>query len=115
VVAALKTAFDARYGAVEDDAVTKITGKADRPLHQIRRFKNEALPKVAVTVDLMTTGIDVPAIVNLVFIRRVNSRILYEQMIGRGTRLCEDLFGPARHKPPSASSTRSASTPPCKT
>lgn len=98
VVAALKTAFAARYGAIEDDAVAKITGKADRPLHQIRRFKNEALPKVAVTVDLLTTGIDVPAIVNLVFIRRVGSRILYEQMIGRGTRLCPDLFGPGQHK-----------------
>lgn len=98
VVDALKAAFAARYGAVEDDAVAKITGKADRPLHQIRRFKNEALPKVAVTVDLLTTGIDVPKIVNLVFIRRVGSRILYEQMIGRGTRLCEDLLGPGQHK-----------------
>ncbi len=98
VVTALKTAFAARYGAVEDEAVAKITGKADRPLHQIRRFKNEALPKVAVTVDLLTTGIDVPEIVNLVFIRRVGSRILYEQMIGRGTRLCEGLFGPGRDK-----------------
>nr|WP_188260218.1 type I restriction-modification system endonuclease [Azospirillum tabaci] len=98
VVGALKTAFAARYGAVEDDAVVKITGKADQPMQQIRRFKNEALPKVAVTVDLLTTGIDVPEIVNLVFIRRVGSRILYEQMIGRGTRLCEDLFGPGQHK-----------------
>jgi len=98
VVGALKAAFAARYGAIEDDAVAKITGKSDRPLHQIRRFKNEALPKVAVTVDLLTTGIDVPQIVNLVFIRRVGSRILYEQMIGRGTRLCDDLFGPGQHK-----------------
>lgn len=98
VVAKLKDAFAARYGAIEDDAVVKITGKSDQPQHQIRRLKNEALPKVAVTVDLLTTGIDVPALVNLVFIRRVNSRILYEQMIGRGTRLCEDLFGPGQHK-----------------
>ncbi|MDB5692617.1 MAG: Type restriction-modification system, restriction subunit [Alphaproteobacteria bacterium] len=43
------------------------------------------------TVDLLTTGIDVPAIVNLVFVRRVNSRILYDQMIGRATRRCEDI------------------------
>ncbi|MGF7172787.1 type I restriction-modification system endonuclease [Azospirillum doebereinerae] len=98
VVAALRAAFSARYGAVENDAVAKITGRSDDPMRQIRRFKNEELPKVAVTVDLLTTGIDVPKIVNLVFIRRVNSRILYEQMIGRGTRLCEDLFGPGQHK-----------------
>ncbi|MEM7581551.1 MAG: type I restriction-modification enzyme R subunit C-terminal domain-containing protein, partial [Cyanobacteria bacterium P01_A01_bin.80] len=57
----------------------------------IRRFKNEANPKIAVTVDLLTTGIDVPPICNLVFIRRVNSRILYEQMLGRATRRCDDI------------------------
>ena len=49
------------------------------------------MPTVAVTVDLLTTGIDVPKIVNLVFIRRVNSRILYEQMLGRATRLCPEI------------------------
>jgi type I restriction enzyme R subunit len=54
--------------------------------------------KVAVTVDLLTTGIDVPAIVNLVFLRRVKSRLLYEQMLGRATRLCTDLFGPGGDK-----------------
>ena len=43
------------------------------------------------TVDLLTTGIDVPAITNLVFLRRVNSRILYDQMIGRATRLCPEI------------------------
>jgi type I restriction enzyme R subunit len=46
---------------------------------------------VAVTVDLLTTGVDVPAIGNIVFLRRVNSRILYDQMIGRATRLCEAI------------------------
>ncbi|MEO8350289.1 MAG: type I restriction-modification enzyme R subunit C-terminal domain-containing protein, partial [Chthoniobacteraceae bacterium] len=64
----------------------------------VRRFKNEELPKIGVTVDLLTTGIDVPAIVNIVFIRRVKSRILYEQMLGRATRLCPDLFGPGEDK-----------------
>ena len=44
-----------------------------------------------VTVDLLTTGIDVPAICNLVFVRRVNSRILYDQMIGRATRRCDEI------------------------
>ncbi len=91
VVTKLKAALTERYGEVEDDAVMKITGKADRPLQRLRRYKNERLPKVAVTVDLLTTGIDVPAIDTLVFIRRVRSRILYEQMLGRATRLCPEI------------------------
>ena len=49
------------------------------------------MPNIAVTVDLLTTGIDVPRIANLVFLRRVRSRILYEQMIGRATRLCPEI------------------------
>jgi type I site-specific restriction endonuclease len=47
--------------------------------------------RIAVTVDLLTTGIDVPSIQNLVFLRRVNSRILYEQMLGRATRQCPEI------------------------
>jgi type I restriction enzyme R subunit len=89
VVNLLKNAFAAHYGGVEDDAVIKITGTADKPLQLIRRFKNERNPNVAVTVDLLTTGIDVPEICNLVFLRRVNSRILFDQMLGRATRLCD--------------------------
>jgi len=91
VVDQLKIALADRYGSVEDDAVAKITGNADRPLQQIRRFRNESNPQIAVTVDLLTTGIDVPPICNLVFIRRVNSRILYEQMLGRATRRCDEI------------------------
>lgn len=91
VVNLLKQALIEQYGSVEDDAVLKITGKADQPSQLIRRFKNEANPKIAVTVDLLTTGIDVPEICNLVFIRRVNSRILYEQMLGRATRRCDEI------------------------
>ena len=91
VVDLLKQAFAQRWGSVEDDAVLKITGAADKPLQLIRRFKNERLPNVAVTVDLLTTGVDVPAICNLVFLRRVNSRILFDQMLGRATRLCEPI------------------------
>lgn len=87
----LKDAFAAQYGSVDDDAVLKITGKADQPLQLIRRYKNERLPNVAVTVDLLTTGVDVREICNLVFLRRVNSRILFDQMLGRATRLCEDI------------------------
>lgn len=89
VVDVFKAALEAQYGSVEDDAVIKITGNADKPLELIRRFKNERLPNVAVTVDLLTTGVDVPEICNLVFLRQVNSRILFDQMLGRATRLCE--------------------------
>jgi len=91
VVDLLKKAFKAQYGSVDDDAVIKITGAADKPLQLIRRYKNELNPNVAVTVDLLTTGIDVPEICNLVFLRRVNSRILFDQMLGRATRLCDEI------------------------
>jgi type I restriction enzyme R subunit len=91
VVTLLKEALAKRYGSVDDDAVAKITGTTDRPLQAIRRYRNERHPNIAVTVDLLTTGIDVPRIANLVFLRRVRSRILYEQMIGRGTRLCPEI------------------------
>jgi type I restriction enzyme R subunit len=91
VVNLLKQAFAAQYGSVDDDAVIKITGAADKPLQLIRRYKNESNPNVAVTVDLLTTGIDVPEICNLVFLRRVSSRILFDQMLGRATRLCDEI------------------------
>ena len=92
VVLLLKEAFEEQYGSIEDDAVIKITGAADKPMSLFLRFKNEPNQlKVVVTVDLLTTGIDVPAISNLVFLRRVKSRILYEQMLGRATRLCPEI------------------------
>ena len=91
VVHLLKQAFEQHYGSVDDDAVIKITGAADKPLQLIRRYKNERNPNVAVTVDLLTTGVDVPEICNLVFLRRVNSRILFDQMLGRATRLCDEI------------------------
>lgn len=80
-------------GGVDNDAVMKITGSVaggnkKKISEAIKRFKNEAYPKIVVTVDLLTTGIDVPEIVNLVFMRRIKSRILFEQMLGRATRCC---------------------------
>ena len=56
------------------------------------------LPQIAVSVDKLDTGIDVPEVVNLVFFKPVYSKIKFWQMIGRGTRLCENLFGPGEHK-----------------
>ena len=53
----------------------------------------EKLPQIAVSVDMLDTGIDIPEILNLVFFKKVRSKTKFWQMIGRGTRLCEDLFG----------------------
>lgn len=83
------------YG-VSNDAIMKITGKTaggnkKKILQVIKQFKNNQYPNIAVTVDLLTTGIDVPAICNLVFMRKINSRILFEQMLGRATRLCPEI------------------------
>lgn len=91
VVKLLKDALVAVWGPIDDRTVMKITGRTDKPLTAIRLYKNERLPVIAVTVDLLTTGIDVPEICNLVFLRRVRSRILYEQMLGRATRLCPEV------------------------
>ena len=81
---------------VDNDAIMKITGSVGggnrKKVHDaIKRFKNERFPSVVVTVDLLTTGIDVPEITTLVFMRRVKSRILFEQMMGRATRLCPEI------------------------
>ncbi|HWK35168.1 type I restriction-modification system endonuclease [Sphingomonas sp.] len=91
VVGAIKKAFAEAYGEIDDASVKKITGSVDRVKNLIRSFRNDANPQIVVTVDLLTTGIDVPKITNLVFLRRVNSRILYEQMIGRATRRCDEI------------------------
>lgn len=88
----LDDAFKVIYnGEYNQDAVAKITGASDKVEQLIRRYKNERYPNIAITVDLLTTGIDVPTICNLVFMRRVKSRILYEQMIGRATRRCDEI------------------------
>ena len=69
-----------------DSFVQKITGRVDRPLQWIRQFRNRPAPSVVVTVDLLTTGVDIPDLEGIVFLRPVKSRILFEQMLGRGTR-----------------------------
>jgi type I restriction enzyme R subunit len=74
-----------------DDFAVKITGKVDRPLQKIRQFRNRPEPKIVVTVDMLTTGVDIPAIEMVVFMRMVKSRILWVQMLGRGTRLCNEI------------------------
>lgn len=94
IVSILKEIFS-EYG-VDNDAIMKITGSVGggnkkKVLEAIKKFKNEKYPNIAVTVDLLTTGIDVEEITTLVFMRRVKSRILFEQMLGRATRLCPEI------------------------
>lgn len=94
IVKILKEIFEP-YG-VDNQSIMKITGSVGggnkkKVLEAVKRFKNEKYPNIAVTVDLLTTGIDVPEINTLVFMRRVKSRILFEQMMGRATRLCPKI------------------------
>ncbi|MUK28875.1 type I restriction-modification system endonuclease [Aliivibrio fischeri] len=95
VVEELRTAFKAKYPQLEHDAIIKITGDSDKDANKVQsmitRFNKERLPNIVVTVDLLTTGIDIPSICNIVFMRKVRSRILYEQMKGRATRLCPEV------------------------
>jgi type I restriction enzyme, R subunit len=76
-----------------DSFVQKITGSptVDRPLQRIREFRNRPSPGIVVTVDMLSTGVDIPALEFIVFLRPIKSRILWEQMLGRGTRRCPDI------------------------
>jgi len=65
----------------------------------LKQFKDKTqYPQIAISVDMLDTGIDVPEILNLVFYKQVFSKSKFWQMFGRGTRLCEDLFGPGEDK-----------------
>jgi len=76
-----------------DDFVAKITGSptVDRPLKKIKEFRNRPNPKIVVTVDMLSTGVDIPSLEYIGFLRPVKSRILWEQMLGRGTRKCDEI------------------------
>ena len=64
----------------------------------VLKFGTDDEFRIAVSVDMLDTGVDVPSITNLVFFKPVRSKIKFMQMIGRGTRLCENLFGPGKNK-----------------
>ncbi len=94
IVSILKEIFSER--GVDNDAIMKITGSVaggnkKKIREAIKKFENDTFPSVVVTVDLLTTGVDVPMITSLVFMRRVKSRILFEQMLGRATRQCPEI------------------------
>ncbi|MBR1854881.1 MAG: type I restriction-modification system endonuclease [Lachnospiraceae bacterium] len=94
VVSILKQLYAAQ--GISEEAIKKITGSIENGNSKkiraaIKRFKNETWPNIVVTVDLLSTGVDVEKIVNIVFLRRIKSRILFEQMLGRATRLCPEI------------------------
>lgn len=65
----------------------------------IEEFSTKAkMPQIAVSVDMLDTGVDIPEVVNLVFFKKVRSKSKFWQMIGRGTRLCPDLLGIGQNK-----------------
>lgn len=86
-------AQELRRLAGDNDYAARIT-RAERHSHQLERnfaIVGPSKPRIAVTVDLLTTGYDAPDVRNIVFVRPLRSAILYKQMKGRGTRLCEDI------------------------
>ncbi|MFD3705899.1 DEAD/DEAH box helicase family protein [Nocardia sp. NPDC058658] len=91
--------FDILYPHCRGSFASIITSHADNAQSLIEDFeKPNAAPYLAISVDMLDTGIDVPAVVNLVFAKTVRSKTKFWQMLGRGTRLCKDLFGPGQDK-----------------
>ncbi|MGY0633065.1 DEAD/DEAH box helicase family protein [Luteimonas sp. A478] len=91
--------FDHHYPHYKGTFARVITHAVNYAQSLIDDFSIAAkLPQIAISVDMLDTGIDVPEVVNLVFFKAVRSKVKFLQMIGRGTRLCPDLFGPGQDK-----------------
>ncbi|MGE3799810.1 MAG: DEAD/DEAH box helicase family protein [Candidatus Kapaibacterium sp.] len=91
--------FNANYPHLKGEFARTITHNIKYAHTLIDDFsKKENSPHIAISVDMLDTGIDIPEVVNLVFFKPLHSRTMFWQMMGRGTRLCVDLFGPGRDK-----------------
>ncbi|WP_396617308.1 DEAD/DEAH box helicase family protein [Lysobacter soli] len=91
--------FDHHYPHLKGEFARVITHAVKYGQSLIDSFSVPAkLPQIAISVDMLDTGIDVPEVLNLVFFKAVRSKVKFLQMIGRGTRLCPDLFGPGQDK-----------------
>jgi type I restriction enzyme R subunit len=91
--------FNANYPHYRGELARVITFKTEYAQTLIDNFSQpDRAPHIAISVDMLDTGIDVPEVVNLVFFKLVRSITKFWQMMGRGTRLCPDLFGPGQHK-----------------
>ena len=91
--------FDANYPHLKGQFARVIDFKTEYAQSLIDDFSEpDKAPHIAISVDMLDTGIDVPEVLNLVFFKIVRSKTKFWQMIGRGTRLCRDIFGPGQHK-----------------
>ena len=91
--------FNANYPHYAGQFARVITYQTEYAQSLIDDFSvKEKSPHIAISVDMLDTGIDVPEVVNLVLFKIVRSKAKFWQMLGRGTRLCKDLFGPEQHK-----------------
>ena len=96
----LATLFSEMYPQLHPDFCRVIHSKYERAEELIDQFKasDEKSVRIAISVDMLDTGIDVPEVVNLVFAKPIKSKVKFWQMIGRGTRLCPNLYGPGNDK-----------------
>ncbi|MFO0745362.1 MAG: DEAD/DEAH box helicase family protein [Myxococcota bacterium] len=91
--------FDILYPHLKGRFARVIDSHDPRAQTLLDDFSNPAkLPQIAVSVDMLDTGVDVPEVVNLLFFKPVMSRVKFLQMVGRGTRKCKDLLGPGCDK-----------------
>ena len=91
--------FDANYPEYRGEFARIISFKTEYAQSLIDAFaQKDRAPHIAISVDMLDTGIDVPEVVNLVFFKIVRSKAKFWQMVGRGTRLCKDLYGPGQDK-----------------
>src|SRR5437879_10965552 len=91
--------FDANYPQFKGAFARVIDFQVEYAQSLIDDFSNPAkAPHIAISVDMLDTGIDIPEVLNLVFFKLVRSKTKFWQMVGRGTRLCPNLFGPGRDK-----------------
>jgi type I restriction enzyme, R subunit len=94
----LQTIFNQIYPQYKGKLAAIIHSKVKNHEDLLNDFKEKDRPRIAISVDMLDTGIDVPEVVNLSFAKPVYSKVKFLQMIGRGTRLCENLFGPGKDK-----------------
>ena len=91
--------FNLQYPGYKGEFLKVIDYQEEYKYDLLNKFKDKSkMPQIAVSVDMLDTGIDVPEVCNLVFFKPVRSSTKFWQMIGRGTRLCKDLFGPEADK-----------------
>jgi type I restriction enzyme R subunit len=95
----IRERFDHHYPHLAGKAARVIDNQVKYAQSLIDEFADPGSDlRIAISVDMLDTGIDIPEIVNLVFFKPVRSRTKFWQMVGRGTRTCKELFGPGRDK-----------------